>query len=248
MSTKTKDNRSVRAVALASVLALVLCTPMAAFAVEVGSETDDAAATETLSSAVTGTIKATTLCVTVPTKVSFYLDPGAEQGTTLSGTWPTDTKFGQYTNPSNLTITNHSAVDVYGYVPKVASSYVTLVDSTSGLAKPGGVSPLADGSNKSRIGVMVGICDTTESMSLETPGDWMTEGDNQTYYAFNKNGHGRLAAASDSQGTVDNSRDEVKGEYTMTIRGAVFQGGWSQNESFLVQPVFKIVTTDPAGA
>lgn len=248
MSTKTKENRPVRAIALASALALALCVPAAAFAAEVGSGTADAtAATTARSTAATGTIKATTLTVTVPTKVAFYLDPGAAQSTVLSGTWPADTKFGQYTNPSNFTITNHSAVDVYGYVSKVESPHVTLVNDQT-LQKDGGVAPSA--ATKARTKVMVGICDTTESMALGTASDWMTESVGDTaatrYYAFNKAGHGKLAAALDSKGSVDNSRSDAKGEYTMTIRGAVYQGGWSESENFLIKPVVKIVTTDPS--
>lgn len=250
MSSNTKQKRPALAMALASALTLALAAPAAAFAADpmppqvadadVKTVTTTGGTQET---EITGTVKATTVSVTVPTKVAFYLDPGAAQGTTRDAS---ANKYGQYTNPTNITVTNRSAVDVYGYVSSVSSNDVTLVNSKADLKKPGGIAPGA--ANASQIGVMVGICDTTESMSLDTPGDWMTvagvaDTKDNRYYAFNKAKHGRLSAA---QGDVVSSHDGIGGSYTMTIRGAVFQGGWSQDESFLIKPTIKIVTTDPS--
>lgn len=250
MASRMKKRRPARSLALASALALALAAPATAYAVDpVPPEVKDdelktAASTgDTIETAVTGTVMATTVSVTVPTQVAFYIDPGATQGTSKDAT---ANKYGQFTNPTNLAITNHSAVDVYGYVSKVTSNEVTLVAKTGDLAKPGGVAPSAG--TKARIGVMVGMCDTTESMSLDAATDWMTESIADTspstrYYAFDKANHGRLSAAQN--GTVS-EHDGIKGSYTMTIRGAVFNGGWSQYEKFLVTPTFKIVTTDPS--
>ncbi len=250
MSSSTKQKRSALTVALASALTLALAVPATAFAVNpTPPEVANADFKEvtvsggTQDTEITGTVKATTVSVTVPTKVAFYLDPGAPQSTVKDSS---ANKYGQYTNPTNITITNRSAVDVYGYVSSVASSDVTLVNSKSSLSKPGGVAPSS--ANAARIGVMVGICDTAESMSLDAPGDWMTvsgivDTKDKRYYAFNKANHGRLSAA---QNGVVGSHDGIQGSYTMTIRGAVFQGGWSQHESFLVRPTIKIVTTDPS--
>lgn len=250
MSSSTKRVRPALAVALASALTVALAAPAAAFAADPTPPQVDAADVKTVTTTggtqeteITGTVKATTVSVTVPTKVAFYLDPGAAQATTKDAS---ANKYGQYTNPTNITVTNRSAVDVYGYVSSVASNDVTLVDKKADLKKPGGIAPGA--ANANQIGVMVGICDTTESMSLDTTEDWMTvagvdDTKDKRYYAFNKAKHGRLSAA---QGDVVSSHDGIEGSYTMTIRGAVFQGGWSQDESFLIKPTIKIVTTDPS--
>lgn len=253
MSVCMKTKRHVCVVALASALTLALAAPVSAFAADAVPVVPEASIEQTVTAAngekevaITGTVKATTVSVTVPTQVAFYIDPGATQGTTKSAT---ENKYGQFTNPTNLTITNHSAVDVYGYVCNVTSPHVTLASSTAGVKKPGGVAPSAG--RKADIGVMVGICDTnTASLDFGTSSNWLTEsgvGDAKAtrYYAFNKNHYGKLAAATDASGTVDDSRED-KGSYTMTIRGAVFNGGWSQDENFLVTPKFKIVATDPS--
>lgn len=248
MAERMKAKRPAMVVALASALALALCAPASAFAadpVPPEATTDKTVTTSggTQESQITGTVKATTITVTVPTQVAFYIDPGATQSTTAN--WASSKKIGQYTNPTNFTITNRSAVDVFGYVSKVASPHVKLVDDKTALAKPGGVAPSAE--NKSRIGVMVGICGTSESLDFATKKDWLTESVADTaaarYFAFNEAGQGKLTAATDKAGS--SATVSPGGAYTMTVRGAVFDGGWSQDENFLVTPTFKIVT-DPA--
>lgn len=249
MTARMKTKRPALTVALASALALALCAPVSAFAADpVPPEaSDDKTVTTTggtQESKITGTVKATTITVTVPTQVAFYIDPGATRSTTAN--WATSKKIGQYTNPTNFTITNRSAVDVYGYVSKVASPHVTLVDNENALEKPGGVAPGVD--NKTSIGVMVGICDTSVSdLALGTPGNWMTEDIADTkanrYFAFNKGSQGKLTAATEKAGS--GATVSPGGACTMTVRGAVFDGGWTQNENFLITPTFKIVT-DPA--
>ena len=257
MFARTKTKRPVCAVALASALALALGVPGVAFAAdpdpvppEASGEKIVTAAGDTQEAEITGTVKATTITVSVPTKVTFYLDPGAAQSTDASG-WATSKKIGQYTNPSNFTITNRSAVDVYGYVSQVTSPHVTLVNAKSSLRKPGGVAPSPD--NAARIGVMVGLAGVDETLSFDKTADWMTvdgvkDAKDARYYAFNKDRHGRLAAAQNGQVSsyTDSQNKKLEGQYTMTIRGAVFNGGWSQDEKFLINPVFKIVTTDPS--
>lgn len=245
----SKRTKTIHATAVASALALALAAPAAAFAVDTPPEVDPADVTNVVEAGgtadveITGTVKATTITVSVPTRVSFYIDPGAEQDTALSD--PSKNKYGQYLNPTNMTVTNLSAVDVYGYVPKVKSDYVTLT-SGSDLEKPGGVAPAANGSTKDRIKVKVGLCDTTETLNLGTANNWLTESVADTpadrYYAFNKDEQGKLTAATANAGT--GATVSTNGARTITIRGAVFQGGWSQNESFLIQPTIKIVT-DP---
>lgn len=237
-----KTGRSLHAAALASALVLALAALSAVPA--------DAAA-DVPKPSVAGTIKATTITMTVPTQVAVYIDPDAEQSTDATG-WPDDVKIGQYTNPTNFVIANHSTVDVYGYVSEVTASGVTLTNDKSSLSKPGGVAP-APG-NAARINVMMGLCGADETLNLDaTDGGyaglnagWLTVdgvGDqpNTRYYAFNKNEHGRLAAVQDGV-------EDPASACTITVRGAVFGSGWSRNESFLVTPVFTIKATDPSAA
>ena len=244
-----KAGRATCAIALASILSLALCAPALAFAADAPTASDEGTVTEpdgTKESVITGTVRATTITVTVPTQVAFYIDPGKDQSAALDGTFGAGhNEIGQYVNPTNFTITNRSAVDVYGYVSSVASPHVTLVNSGS-LSKPGGVAPSV--ANKGDIKVMVGLGDATEAdMALGTPGNWLTESIADTkdgrYYAFNKTQHGKLAAATANAGSGGTVSDD--GAATITIRGAVFQGGWSQHDTFLIKPTFKIVT-DPA--
>lgn len=248
--------RRVGALALASALVLALGAPAAAFAADPEPPAPDANTPLNVTQAngeqiatIKGTVKATTLKVSVPTQVSFYIDPGAAASTTPTN-WPTNTKIGQFTSPSNFTVTNYSAVDVYGFVSSVTSDWVTLVNNDT-LEKPGGVRPSAD--NKGRIKVKIGLGDPTMNMNLATPGDWMTEtgiddADGKRYYAFNKAKKGLLASSADGTTAEDgtNRDDGAKGAYTVTIRGEVKSGGWSQDDNFLVKPVFKIVSAEPA--
>lgn len=259
--------KRLKSIALAAVLATALCAPTAAYAADstldgatgygangtAGAEDvtkpQVSAANGASTTSITGTIKATTLKVTVPTKVAFYVDPGEAAGTTVPGDWPAKTKIGQFTNPSNFTVKNYSAVDVYGYVSGVVCEDVTLVNSGS-VEKPGGVAPSK--ANASRIKVMVGLTDKDAAMSFGTASDWMTtavdDADGKRYFAFNKTNKGKLGASPDGT-TADGYKmadgTAVPGSYTMTIRGQVKGGGWAENDSFLVKPTFKIVTTEP---
>lgn len=219
--------RSVRALALASVLACALCAPTTAFAApNEASGTGTATASDTPTSTITGTIHATTLKVTVPTTVAFDIDPGAATGVTASGQ-----KRGQYTSPTNYTVKNYSAVDVYGYVSAVAVDGVTLVNATGNLKKTAGAV------GASNVSAMVGLSDKDGDMSLTTAANWLMA-DTSKYYAFNKSTHGKLAASN-------NAPTAEGGTATMYIYGAVKNGGWVENNSFAVKPTFKITVTDP---
>lgn len=248
----TKATRGARAAAVPAIaLALALAAPASALAEEPavsGNGSFDKPG-DTVVTAVEGTVKATTITVSVPTQVAFYIDPGAEPTATLTGTFGKgNNKVGQYTNPTNFTVTNHSAVDVYGYVSGVGSPHATLVNDNGQLAKSGGLTPSE--SNKDKTKLQVGICADDEQLNLKTAGDWLTEDIDGTkgkrYFAFNRTDdgtpQGKLVAAEDKA-----SSDETLstgGKETLTIRGAVFQGGWSQHDNLLVNVKFKIVT-DP---
>lgn len=230
MAAQKRTRSFVRAAALASAVALALAAPTAAFAVG-ATGTGEATNESTPTSTITGTIHATTLKATVPTTVVFDIDPGATQSTTVAN-WPTNAKIGQFTNPTNYTITNYSAVDVYGYVSAVTTEKATLVSSKGNLDKKAG------DTTKANTKVLVALLDPTESIDIDGTSGWLAEGSSQTYYAFNKTNRGKLAASTDAP-TV------AGGSATMTIRGAVKNGNWAEGDSFMVKPVFKIVAEQP---
>lgn len=239
MASKQK-RRPVRAFAVASALALTLCAPVAAFAADPTAGTNaDATATATPASTITGTIHATTLKATVPTVVAFDIDPGATQTAALTGTFgASNKKIGQFTNPTNYTITNYSAVDVYGYVSSVTTTNATLINTKGDLAKAVGAPTTAN------TKVMVGLCGTADSyLDITKTDGWLMADIADTaakrYYAFNKTTQGKLAASA-------NAPTAAGGSATMTIRGAVLNGNWAENQSFQVKPVFKITASVPA--
>lgn len=228
-----KPRRGAMNCACALALGLTLAVPATAFAADPDAGTPgEASATATPTSTITGTIHATTLKATVPTKVSFNIDPGATQGTAVDGSTQ---KRGQYTSPTNYTLTNYSAVDVYGYVSGVTVEGATLVNAVGDLKKtPGSV-------GASNISAMVGLSDQDSDMALSDTTDWLmsTVSDSSKYYAFNKTTHGKLTASTDAPTAAG-------GASTMYIYGAVKNGGWAENDSFSVKPVFKITATDPS--
>ncbi len=164
--------------------------------------------------------------------MSFNIDPGAAQGTTVSGSTQ---KRGQYTSPGNYTITNYSAVDVYGYVSGVTVEGATLVNTVAGLKKTSGAV------GASNVSAMVGLSNQDSDMALSDSADWLMSdiSDAKKYYAFNKTSKGKLAAST-------NAPSVAGGSSTMYIYGAVKNGGWAENDSFSVKPVFKITATVPA--
>ena len=210
------------ALALAVTLSMALAVP--AFA-------EDATVNEsggTTTTTITGTIKPTTLTVTVPTTVAFDVDPGAEAATTLNN----DTlKAGQFTNPSNFSIINNSVVDVYAYVSSVATpSGAALVTSEQSVAPKEG---------ETAAKVMVGVKSTAPA-DFSTAADWlksdMSEG--EKYYAFNADAKGKLAAKSSVEGQTDN-------QATMYVFGQVPKTGWATNDTFTVVPTFTITVNNP---
>lgn len=225
-----KTRRGAMNCACALALGLALAVPATAFAADPAAGTPgEATATGTPTSTITGTIHATTLKATVPTKVSFNIDPGATQGTAVDGSTQ---KRGQYTSPTNYTITNYSAVDVYGYVSGVTVDGAALVNATGNLKKtPGAV-------GAANISAMVGLSNQDSDMALTDATDWLMS-DSNKYYAFNKATHGKLTASA-------NAPTAAGGTSTMYIYGAVKNGGWAENNSFSVKPVFKITATDPS--
>ena len=238
MNMQRKATRPVCAIALASALALALSAPATALAADpTASGSADATAAAPATSTITGTIHATTLKVTVPTTVPFDIDPGAAQGTKAAAPGQ---KRGQYTSPANYTIKNWSAVDVYGYVSSVTVQNATLVNATGQLAKTAGSSSAAD------VKVMVGLSNSDADMDHTKPAHWLTtdvaDADGKRYFAFNKTDKGKLAASADAASATP----AAGGAATMHIYGAVKNGGWAENESFTVKPVFKVTATKPS--
>lgn len=223
------------ACAAAMAFALALAVPAAASATpaEVSKNTELTGTSPTSTAKVTGTIHATTLKVQVPTDVAFHIDPGAAKGTNGTGQ-----KRGQFTSPTNYTVTNYSAVDVYAFVSGVSSDDATLVNVESGLQK----TPGKTGTND--ISAMVGLSDA-DDMVLGTSSHWLTpstvkDDKNNRYYPLKKSAHGLLTASTDTD------QNTPGGSATMMVYGAVKQGGWAEGDSFSFKPTFKIMTVDPS--
>lgn len=117
-----------------------------------------------------GTIKATNLVVTVPSKIPFYIDPTkkATEGVKAQITQPDD----------DIKITNNSAVPVYAKISKVEQEIVTLVDVDTGLT-----------GNQT---AMLGIKKENEITDFTKTTDWLTA-NTTDYYLSNDNG--KIAAS-----------------------------------------------------
>lgn len=207
--------KKLAASALALATAAAICAPAAAFAADVTST--DATAPGDTDSAITGTIKATTLSVSVPTKAAFTVDPGK---TAAAG------EGGQYASPTNYTVTNKSVVPVYAYVSKVAATDVSLV------AAPADVKAATNAGDKDAK-IMFAVKDAAPT-DFNTAGDWLTTGTSK-YYAFNASTFGKLDAAGGSNADA-----------TMKFYGQAPSTNWTEKQTFTVTPTFTITTTDPS--
>lgn len=122
-----------------------------------------------------GTIVATTLKVTVPTKITFDIDPTINVSSPVNVT-------GQLTNvPSTIEITNGSLVPVYAKINKVVVTQgVTLVNTESDL-----------GTDKA---VMFAYKETGKVTGFTNTADWlMTTVSDSAPYELNSDG-GKIAA------------------------------------------------------
>lgn len=232
--------KKAAAIALAFATAAALSVPSAALA----ADGDPAAGTpaeikssadgkNSASSAITGTIKPTTLKVSVPTVVSFDVDPGATPAATAVD--PTTKVSGQFKSPSNFTVTNYSVVDVYGYVSGVAATGATLsqTGATAG-------AHAADGTTWATEPAVQIVASDTAPGDFATAAKWFDTTKTKKLYAFNSTANGKLAASAD--GTA------AGGEATMHLYGQVAQTGWKTGDTFTVTPTFTIATADPGAA
>lgn len=233
--------KKAAAIALAFATTAALCAPATALAADgdptAGSPTEIASAatgSNSASSAITGTIKPTTLKVSVPTVVPFNVDPGA---TPELGDPYSPGGSGQFKSPENFTITNYSVVDVYGYVSGVTAAGCTLsqTEATAGVRA-------ADGTTWTTPPVVQIVASDTDSSPLDfnTAGDWFDTVKTKKLYAFNEASNGKLNASAD--GTAEG------GKASMFMFGRVAQTGWKTGDTFTVTPTFTIATADPGAA
>lgn len=247
--------RKVGALALSVALASAICVPTVAFAageewepgVTYGTPPENVTApdgdgTDTV---LTGVIKPTTLSVSVPTAVTFSVDPGADPSFTGA---PTGATIGQFGNPSNYTITNKSRVPIYAAVTSVAAADCTLTDTFANLEAGTATDPkvmvaLNDHANSDGAGnKLLSVDATTPTQST----GWLAGGTTSApYFAFHQNdagtdvADGRLAAGVTSAG-ADVTDDTNKA--SMYVYGAVKGEGWNTGDKFTVTPTFTIKT------
>lgn len=250
--------RKVGALALSVALASAICVPTVAFAAEewdpdvtygTPSENVTAPDGDGTDTVLTGVIKPTTLSVSVPTAVTFSVDPGANPSFTGA---PGSATIGQFGNPSNYTITNKSRVPIYAAVTSVAAADCTLTAALANLEAGTATSPkvmvaLNDhGNSDGAGGTLLSVDTTTPTQSngwLPSTGLSATS----PYYAFHQDNavtpnditDGQLAAGKTSAGA-----DVADGtnEASMYVYGAVKGEGWNTGDKFTVTPTFTIKT------
>lgn len=244
----------IGALALSVALASAICVPTTALAANYnGSEqaTQDSTGTKAeddktigldgTETTLTGTIKATTLSVSMPTTVAFNVDPGATAGVadaaagdTGSGASTTSNKHGQFTSPTNYKVKNLSRVKVYAYISRVtATSAATPGTTVTPDLK--NTAPTYTASNRDQM--MIGIKSVAEAPAdFSTDTDWLTTSTTK-YYPFNKDNKGEIDASTD--GTTPKESD------AMMIYGQVNPAGWTDGDSFQIKPTFTVTSTKP---
>lgn len=256
--------RKIGVLALSLAVASAICVPTAAFAanawdpaVSLDTPPENVTSADTgANTTLKGVIKPTTLSVSVPTAVTFSVDPGETPSFTGA---PTSTTVGQFVSPSNYTITNKSRVPIYAAVTAVTTGSGSGLKAVSLTGDP---SALTAGT-ETNPAVMVGLNDKGNSdgttgtlLSLDysaaTPtatGTWLNTSiaPGSPYYAFhqddattpNKTVLGKLAAGKSSTGAdVTDGTNST----TMYVYGAVKGEGWNANDAFTVTPTFTIKT------
>lgn len=214
--------KKAAAIALAIATATAICVPSAAFAADEPTATIPGSANVTApdgsaDSTLTGTIKATTLSVSVPTAATFNVDPGKAVAAGADG---------QFTSPSNYTITNASVVPVYAYVSKVTATGVALTDDKAQVSKAS-----TAGGDDAKI--QFAVKDAAPA-DFDTAADWLTTS-TAKYYAFNAATKGKLEAGSDTPQTA-----------TMAFYGQAPSENWTNGQTFTVTPTFTVTTSEPA--
>lgn len=226
--------------ALSVALASAICVPATAFAAL--TPTDDGTGTDTDASdlmaatpgetTLIGKIKATTLSVTIPTTMQFAIDPGAAQGVAEDSS--VTTKHGQYTSPSNYTVTNNSQVPVKVSIDTATATDCTLTDTKASLEP---------GSTANRK-VMVGLSDKANGASLDVDATagWLSTGANLGLVPFGKTDATGTSAVAANTGKLASADTTVVGDNkaTMYVFGAVAQNGWMDGNSFSVKPTLKV--------
>ena len=243
----------IGALALSVALAAAICVPATAFADYAGSEqatqdstgaaaTDDGTiALDGTETTLTGTIKATTLSVSIPTTVAFNVDPGADQAVTDAaasdtGGVTTSNKHGQFTSPSNYKVKNLSRVKVYTYISSVAATASGTPGTT---VTPELVDAAPDYSAAgSHAKVMIGIKSVAEKPAdFGTQDNWLTTSLATKYYPFNATNKGEIAASTDGTTPVESD--------AMMIYGQVDKAGWTDGDTFQIKPTFTVTSIKP---
>lgn len=243
-----KINKKLGALAASSLLACTLAVPTLAFAADneklnetYTTEGDtpnmaqkdntndyaDGALSGDTNTDVTGTIKATNVKITVPTKSAFNLNPWVDAAKTDA----------QIENPTNFELSNYSPFPVFAKVSKVAvaaptSATVTavnLVASTDALTKNGDV--LLALSSESAAPT-----DYTTANGFKA----MTAGQDQSYFTD------AAATGKIEKGTGEKEADgsfKTPSKMTMKFYGQAFddgENGWQAGDSFVLTPTFTV--------
>ncbi|MCH1942156.1 hypothetical protein [Holdemania massiliensis] len=159
---------------------------------------------------ITGNIKATQLKVTVPTAVSFDIDP------TLTASDPSSQITAQ---SSNIKITNGSIVPIWVKISSIAVASTTATTPTLVQSWPA-----SDGGKNLMFALKA---EAQKPTNFTTAAQWLTSGRITSNYFINSDG--KLGPAED---TATNS-------VTMKIYGKTGKG-WKAGDSFAITPTFTV--------
>ena len=179
-----------------------------------------------------GVINPTMIKATIPTQVTFDIDP------TIDLTTTTNPCYDQVTEPT-ITITNGSKVPIYCYVTKVEGSAGITLTATS--------TDMNDAAKKQYV--MFGLTSTAKTTTALASGNWML-GDSS------KKGFGAIPSGTNS------GRYYLDGASTCTAIGVAVAGdtsanvktlhitaattdGWKSGEAFSIKPTFVVSVKDP---
>ena len=242
--------KTKKAAALALTIAMAAGGMTSAYAAGATGETSVEASKDVKSAGdtnmlLTGTIKVTTLSVTIPTTVSFNVDM-----TQVPASGASDKTVNvQVEQPGDdvYKITNNSASSVWVYVtavtPAANSTNAPILTNTYADVKEKDYNMLfaIKDSGEPAPAAAVYNDPATEPETIGTTGYWMTTDINNAdkKYYLNSGTKGELIAADLAKG--DKAGDN---EMPLTIY-AFTRKGWKAGDKFNVTPVFTVSVTDP---
>lgn len=218
------NKKAMTAIALA--MSMAAAASLTSYAAETASESS-VKAEGTAETEILGTIKATTLKVSVPLKAAFDVDPGAyEEATKLSEV--------TVAQSSNYAIKNESTVPVWVYISSIA------VGGLSGTSTSQTASLTTDPADLStNFKVMLAI-----KSGLTDPA--IAVKDTAAFWIPDTLSGGKYYMDTAINGTDSTNHGKIEAGSTMKLNVyALTQKGWSNADTFAFKPTFTVAVKDP---